>query len=97
MKPLTHITNKEELITEEPPWNGQQENYLESLNQFYSRETSSLILIQFQLTNICSVRIGALYLTRETASVAKLDAHPTGDQEVAGSTPIGSATFFRGD
>ena len=23
--------------------------------------------------------------------------HPTGDQEIAGSTPTGSATFFRGD
>ena len=31
------------------------------------------------------------------ASVAQLDAHPTGDQEVAGLTPSGSATFFRGD
>ena len=29
--------------------------------------------------------------------VAKLDARPTGDQEVAGSTSAGSATFFRGD
>ena len=33
----------------------------------------------------------------EPASVAQLDARPTGDQEVAGSTPAGSATFFRGD
>ena len=31
------------------------------------------------------------------ASVAPLDAHPTGCQEVAGSTPAGSATFFHGD
>ena len=31
------------------------------------------------------------------ASVAQPDARPTGDQEVAGSTPAGSATFFRGD
>ena len=31
------------------------------------------------------------------ASVAQLDARPTGDQEVAGPTPTGSATFFRGD
>ena len=31
------------------------------------------------------------------ASVAQLDAHPTGDQVVAGSTPAGSATFFRRD
>ena len=31
------------------------------------------------------------------ASVAQLDACPTDDQEVAGLTPAGSATFFRGD
>ena len=31
------------------------------------------------------------------ALVAQLDARPTGDQEVAGSTPAGSATLFRGD
>ena len=31
------------------------------------------------------------------ASVAQLDARPTGDQEVAGSTSAGSATFFHGD
>ena len=31
------------------------------------------------------------------ASVAQLDARPTGDQEVAGLTPPRSATFFRGD
>ena len=31
------------------------------------------------------------------ALVAHLDAHQTGDQEVAGSTPTESATFFRGD
>ena len=30
-------------------------------------------------------------------SVAELDARPTGDQEVAGSTPARLATFFRGD
>ena len=31
------------------------------------------------------------------ASMAQLDARPTGDQEVAGSTPTGSATLFRVD
>ena len=31
------------------------------------------------------------------ASVAHSDACPTGDQEVAGWTPSGSATFFHGD
>ena len=31
------------------------------------------------------------------ASVAQLDGHSTSDQEVAGSTPAGSVTFFRGD
>ena len=30
-------------------------------------------------------------------TVAQLDAHATGDQEVAGSTHAGSATFFHGD
>ena len=29
--------------------------------------------------------------------MAQLDACPTGDQEVAGSTPTGLATFFHGD
>ena len=28
------------------------------------------------------------------ASVAQLDVHPAGDQEVVGSTLAGSATFF---
>ena len=31
------------------------------------------------------------------ASVAQLDAHPTGDQEAAGLIPAGSATFLGGD
>ena len=31
------------------------------------------------------------------ASVAQSDARPTSDQEAAGSTPAGSAIFFRGD
>ena len=31
------------------------------------------------------------------ALVAQLDAPPTGDQEVVGSTSARSATFFRGD
>ena len=31
------------------------------------------------------------------ASVAQLDARPTGDQEVAGLNPVWSATFFCGD
>ena len=29
--------------------------------------------------------------------MAQSDVRPTGDQEVAGSTPAGSAAFFRGD
>ena len=31
------------------------------------------------------------------ALMAQLDAHPAGDQEVAGSTLAGSAAFFNGD
>ena len=33
----------------------------------------------------------------EPAFVAQLDARPTGDQDVAGLTPAGSAAFFRRD
>ena len=29
--------------------------------------------------------------------MAQLDAPPTGDQEVVGSVPAGSAVFYRGD
>ena len=36
-------------------------------------------------------------LVFEKASVAQLDSHPTGGQEVDGLTPVGSATVFRGD
>ena len=31
------------------------------------------------------------------SSVARLDVHLTGDQEIAGSNPTGLATFFCGD
>ena len=45
------------------------------------------------------------FIPIQPASLAHLDARPigdqdtrsTGDQEVAGSTPAGSATFFRRD
>ena len=36
------------------------------------------------------------FIKREPASVAPLDARPTGDQEVASSTIAGLATFFPG-
>ena len=35
--------------------------------------------------------------TEKPTLMAELDAHSTGDQEIAGSTPAGSATSFRGD
>ena len=44
-----------------------------------------------QVTDYCEKEEGAM-----PASVAHLDARPTGDQEVAGSTPAKLATFFRG-
>ena len=37
------------------------------LNQFYSRKTSPVLLVHFQITNICSVSIVALYLISETS------------------------------
>ena len=39
------------------------------LNQFYSRETSALILMQCHIINICSVRIGVLYFICETYKI----------------------------
>ena len=39
----------------------------------------------------------ALFTWNSPAWVAELDAHSTGDQEVAGSTSAGSTTFFHGD
>ena len=37
------------------------------------------------------------YQAKQPASTAQLDAGPTGDQVVAGSSTAGSATSFRGD
>ena len=37
-----------------------EENLIGGFNRFYLREASPLILMQFQITNICSVRIGVL-------------------------------------
>ena len=37
------------------------------------------------------------YTPGQPASVAQLGAGPTGVRDVAGSTPAGSATFFRED
>ena len=37
------------------------------------------------------------YFPESLASVAQLDAHPTGDQEVACPNPTRSATFYSGD
>ena len=46
----------------------------------------------------CSLNgVEATVKRKQPAWVAQLDAHPTGDQEVVGSTPSGSATFFHGD
>ena len=36
-------------------------------------------------------------LKMRPASVAQFDARPTGDEEIAGLTPVGLATFFCGD
>ena len=41
--------------------------YWKCLNQFYSRETSTSILMQLKITNTCLIRIAALYLIYETA------------------------------
>ena len=47
--------------------------------------------------NSLFVDIHVYYNSHWPALVARLDARPTGDQEVAGSTPAESAMFFCGD
>ena len=45
----------------------------------------------------CTPRSPMLHVMQvRPASVAQLDARPSGDQEVAGSAPASSATFFHG-
>ena len=41
------------------------------LNQFYSRKTSPSILMQLQITNMCSIRKGHRYLISETHKITK--------------------------
>ena len=43
------------------------------------------------------ISVSCTFIRHEPASRAQLDARPTSNQEVAGSTPAGSARFFRGD
>ena len=38
-----------------------------------------------------------IIIAADISGHGRLDVCPTGDQEVAGSTPASSATFFRGD
>ena len=44
-----------------------------------------------------SLSLSSFHRLDMPASVAQLDVHLTGVQDAAGSTPVGSATFFRGD
>ena len=37
------------------------------------------------------------HMFKKPVTEAKLDARPTGDQKIAGSSPTGSTKFFRGD
>ena len=55
----------------------------------------TIILTQLTLMVGCVVKPELIIF--RNFSVAQLDMCPTGDQEVAGSTPTSSATFFCGD
>ena len=46
------------------------------------------------LLSLPQIKEGQLSVSDELASVAQLDARSTGDLEVVGSTPTGSATLF---
>ena len=62
---------------------------------WYDYRYWSKLLLSFIYTPAHDLEVKVMDL--EPTSVAQLDAHPTGDQEVAGSSPAGSATFIRGD
>ena len=52
---------------------------------------------QIFLSHTVSVHLILASNCLQPASVAQLDVHPTGDQEVASSTLARSTTYFRGD
>ena len=73
-------SNKEEL---------QQRNHLGTANCVI-REIPPLILIQLQSTNICSVRIGVLYLICETSEMKQIYSKPLWWNKANGSMAIWS-------
>ena len=83
--------------------------YLIFLNFQYCHETSIIKNLQRKVKNISfdnyqtlkknhfTIEIAWLVPVFGPASMAQLAERPTGDQEVVGLTPVGSATFFLGD
>ena len=70
---------------------------------YCSKQTKSLVNVSLKLWSSnknCNI-ISFTPHSKETISLTPRsgseDARPTGDQEVSGSTPAGSATFFRED
>ena len=58
---------------------------------------SSVSALQFLFPAPSSISVSSSLIVLLLAWVAQLDARMTEDQEVVGSTPTGSATFFHGD
>ena len=61
------------------------------------RDNAKLQYYSHPLSSALSETIFSTINVNVPAPVAQLDARPTGDQEVAGSNLVGSATFFRED
>ena len=58
----------------------------------YAQANISYVFFYVEV-KLCISCLGVIW----PATMAHLDARPTGDLGIAGSTPAGSATFFRGD
>ena len=101
MLPIKSLMHKHRTATEEQPWTYQLKNYC-GLKPFLWKTASPLILMKPQITNIMFGSHRGLVPHQWNITVSRPRwlswmRRPTGDQEVAGSTPSRSATFFRGD
>ena len=70
-----------------------------SINLFFFWLSPYIHIFVHQRSPTGYFTVGILHIVHGfvLASVAQLNVHPTGDQEVADSIPAGSGTFFRGD
>ena len=72
-------------------------SWVQILRQNSSHDCIVVHCTELSLSPFCHQNLNNVETDVYQASVAQLDARPTGDQEVVGSTHAGLATFFHGD